>query len=96
MLGQCTIKLETEFYVLEPIFGLKIVYQNKFFFVNFFFGMYFFDHQFLSNCPEYQFQLGENSSVRDFKFSIIDLVMVNYAKSIKNHPLTQEVLVRPV
>ena len=50
----------------------------------------------LSNCPKNQSQLGENSSVRDFKFFIIDLVMVNYAKSIKNHPLTQEVLVRPV
>ena len=50
----------------------------------------------LSNCPENQFQLGKNSSVRDFKFFTIDLVMVNYEKSIKNHPLTQDVIVRPV
>ena len=57
---------------------------------------YILPHQLLSNCPENQFQLGKNSSVRDFNFFMIDLVMVNYAKSIKNHPLTQEVLVSPV
>ena len=57
---------------------------------------YILPQQLLLNCPKNQFQLGKNSSVRDFNFFIIDLVMVNYAKSIKNHPLTQEVLVSPV
>ena len=74
--------------------------SKSIFYVKIFFGRYFldhfFDHQFLSNCPENQFQLGKNSSLRDFKFFTIDLVMVNNEKSIKNHPLTQEVLVRPV
>ena len=57
---------------------------------------YILPHQLLSNCPENQFQLGKNSSVRDFNFFMIDLVMVNHAKRIKNHHLTQEVHVSSV